>query len=99
MEGLAVFGAPLIDISVTEEDLSKPGLVFQIGIAPRRIDVMTHVDGVEFPDAWAERVHRKLGDLSVPVISRRHLVINKRATGRPQDIADVARIERNTEAE
>jgi hypothetical protein len=93
MEGLAVFGAPVIDMSLTEADLSEPGLVCQIGIRPRQIDVMTHVDGVEFGEAWAERVQRKLGDVTVPVISRRHLMINKRATGRAKDLADVAWIE------
>ena len=50
MRALAVFGAPLQDL--TAADLSRPGIVFQIGIAPLRIDVLTAIDGVDFEDAW-----------------------------------------------
>ena len=51
---LADFGAPLHDL--TEEDLRTPGIVFQIGVPPVRIDLVTEIDGVEFADAWNERV-------------------------------------------
>jgi len=44
LEALRAFGAPLHDL--TEKDLATPGLVFQIGIAPIRIDVLTAIDGV-----------------------------------------------------
>jgi hypothetical protein len=84
------FGAPLERLSVG--DLTSPDLVVQIGVSPRRIDVLTSIDGVDFEAAWPERVLVSVDGLEVPVISRRHLVANKRATGRPQDLADIARL-------
>ena len=84
-------GAPLQDL--TERDLSGPGLIFQIGVPPVRIDVITAIDGVEFPDAWTDRVEAKLGDVPVPVLSRQHLIANKKAAGCLQDLADVERLE------
>jgi len=53
MSALAAFGAPLHDL--TEGDLSRAGVVFQIGVAPVRIDVLTGIDGVAFDEAWLER--------------------------------------------
>jgi hypothetical protein len=91
LAALARFGAPVG--SFTEQDLVTPGTVFQLGVAPRRIDLMTSIDGVEFDDAWRARTHARYGDLEVPVLSREHLIHNKKATGRPQDLADVARLE------
>ena len=90
-ESLGEFGAPMDQ--VTTEDFTEKGIVFQIGIAPRRIDVLTSIDGVEFVDAWQDRSIVQIEGLSVPVISREHLIANKRATGRPQDLADVAWLE------
>jgi hypothetical protein len=85
------FGAPLVDIQ--RDDLTTAGIVFQIGIAPRRIDVLTSIDGVEFEAAWTERSDVDIAGLTVPVLSRRHLIQNKKAVARPQDLADVARLE------
>jgi hypothetical protein len=79
------------DLSV--EDLRRGDLVFQIGVAPLRIDVLTSIDGVEFADAWPSRIQAELGGTNVPILSREHLIQNKRVAGRPQDIADVARLE------
>jgi hypothetical protein len=88
---LARYGAPIE--TLTKEELSRPGLFFQVGVAPRRIDILTDIDGVSFEEAWKDRVYRQIDDLSVPVISRAHLLANKRATGRPKDLGDVAWIE------
>ena len=88
---LEVFGAPLTE--VTARDLEGPGLVFQIGVAPNRIDVLTSIDGVTFGEAWPDRQQTRYSDQQVPVISRKHLIQNKRATGRPQDVLDVADLE------
>jgi hypothetical protein len=88
---LAAFGAPIGNL--TAEDFSRPGLVFQIGVAPVRIDILTQIDGVDFDEAWPEREHLDFEGVVVPVISRRHLVINKQTTGRPKDLADVAMLE------
>lgn len=91
LAALRAFGAPLQDLR--EEDLARPGLVFQIGVAPVRIDVITVIEGVEFEDAWPDRLEATLGSLRVPVLSRQHLIANKRAVGRLQDLADVERLE------
>jgi hypothetical protein len=88
---LGRFGAPLGDLSVA--DLATSGIVFQIGIAPNRIDVVTGIDGVEFGEAWPERAVTTYGDVDVTVIGKRHLVLNKRATGRPQDAVDADTLE------
>jgi hypothetical protein len=93
IEALGAFGAPLGDLG--PGDLSRPGLVFQIGIAPLRIDVLTSIDGVEFGEAWTERLTAKFAGLAVPVLSTRLLIRNKRAVGRAQDIADLEWLERS----
>ncbi len=87
MRALAEFGAPLND--VTEADFAKPGVVFQIGLPPRRIDVLTQLTGLEFADAWASRERGRFGDLSVDFIGRDAFIRNKRATGRAKDLVDV----------
>ncbi|MBM4440126.1 MAG: hypothetical protein FJ027_06880 [Candidatus Rokubacteria bacterium] len=88
---LARFGAP--GSSIGADELLMPARVIQIGVAPRRIDLLTSVDGVDFADAWAHRMQVDVEGLRVPVISRQHLIVNKKAVGRPQDLADVARLE------
>jgi hypothetical protein len=85
------FGAPLADLRV--DDLMRPGTVFQIGVAPRRIDLMTAIDGVDFASAWQRRMTATLDSLEVPVLSRADFLANKRALGRPKDLADVAWLE------
>ncbi|MBK5096371.1 MAG: hypothetical protein JJE01_01225 [Gemmatimonadetes bacterium] len=90
---LSHFGAPLDDLA--PGDLEKSDLVLQIGVAPQRIDLLTSIDGLEFAAAWPDRVETEVAGMRVPVISRAHLVRNKRASGRPQDIADVAWLEEN----
>jgi hypothetical protein len=88
---LARFGAPLD--SLTVEELSRPGFFYQVGVVPVRIDILTSIDAVSFEDAWAEREYHELFGVTVPVISRRHLLINKKSTGRPKDQADAAWLE------
>ena len=88
---LRSFGAPLQDLS--EDDLAKPGTVFQIGVPPLRIDVLTTIDGVDFAEAWPMRVETKFAGEPAAVISRKHFIQNKRASGRAQDLADVDRLE------
>lgn len=91
MKALARFGAPLSQISAA--DFEQEDVVFQIGLAPRRIDLLTSVEGVAFDEAWAEHLTVELGGTETLVISRRHLIQNKRALGRKQDQADVERLE------
>jgi hypothetical protein len=92
LRALAAFGAPLHDL--TEQDLASEGLIFQIGIPPVRIDVITSIDGVAFAAAWADRVQANLAGIPVPVLSRHHLIANKKASGRLQDLADVEWLEK-----
>lgn len=90
---LTSFGAPLHEL--TREDLATPGIVFQIGIVPRRIDILTSITGVAFDEAWAERVVTAYGDVPVPVIGRQALLRNKLALGRPRDLLDVEMLRRH----
>jgi len=90
-EALDAYGAPLNDLA--EADLSKPGLIFQIGVAPVRIDVLTSVSGVEFEEAWSARLRTRFADLPVGVLSREHLIRTKKAAGRLQELADIERLE------
>lgn len=83
------FGAPVRSIGVSREDLAIPGTVIQIGVAPRRIDLLTEISGVDFEAAWASRVTHAVGSLQVPFLGRDALVENKRAAGRPKDLADL----------
>lgn len=88
---LARFGAPLGRLKTAE--LASPGLVFQIGVPPCRVDILTSIDAVEFDAAWKARVSTRVGELEVAVLGRDHLLDNKRAVGRPRDLADVAALE------
>lgn len=87
---LASFGAPLADLSV--DDLSVPGTVFQIGVAPNRIDITTSIEGVDFARAWPSRVAATYGSTPIQILGKRQLRENKRATGRPQDLLDLERL-------
>jgi hypothetical protein len=91
LEALRSFGAPLHDL--TEADLSTPGVVFQIGVPPLRIDVLTAIDGVTFEEAWPARMRTHFADVPVTVLSKQHTIQNKRAAGRTQDLADIERLE------
>ena len=90
LEALSAFGAPLAEVD--REDLQTPDTVFQIGVSPRRIDILTTIEGVDFEEAWSERMTIEIEGLTVPIISREHLIANKRALGRQQDLADIERL-------
>ena len=81
------FGAPVDQLTIA--DLQRPDLIFQIGVAPQRIDILTSIDGVGFSTAYPDRFEADVAGLRVPVISRAHLIQNKRASGRTQDLADL----------
>lgn len=88
---LESFGAPTQGLTV--DDLAHADLIFQIGVPPIRIDVLTSISGVAFDEAWEARVQTRFGDQAVGVISREHLIRNKRASGRTQDLADLESLE------
>ena len=85
-EALEKFGAPFGDLTI--QDLATPGIVFQMGLPPNRIDMITAIDGVEFQEAWVHKISSAYGDQSVTVIGIEELIRNKEATGRPQDALD-----------
>jgi hypothetical protein len=89
---LRAFGAPLMGL--TESDLQAPGVGLRIGVEPGRIDMLTQVSGVDFTAAWAGRIEALFGDIRAQVIGLVELIANKRAAGRPQDVADIAKLER-----
>lgn len=91
MAALAAFGAPLADIS--EKDFSHPGVTYQMGVDPCRIDVLTDLTGLTFAGAWPDRMRHQFGDVDVDYIGRESFIRNKRATGRPKDIADIDALE------
>jgi hypothetical protein len=91
---LGRFGAPLAASGVSEADFAHPGIVYQIGLPPRRIDIMTEITGVTFDEAWASRVTAEIDGRAVAFIGRDALLKNKDATGRLKDRADAERLRR-----
>ncbi|MEX2527863.1 MAG: nucleotidyltransferase [Gemmatimonadota bacterium] len=92
IRALVRFGAPMDMITV--DDFLTPDLVFQIGMEPNRIDLLTHIDGVEFKAAWDNRIIAQVGGVDIPVLGLADLIRNKEAVGRLQDLADVDALKR-----
>lgn len=92
IRALKRFGAPLSGVS--EEDFEKEGIVFQVGVAPMRIDIITQISGVKFSDAWPRATAMEWEGLSIRVLSLQDLLANKRASGRPKDLLDAQLLER-----
>jgi hypothetical protein len=89
---LLAFGAPLHEL--TERDLATPDVVFQIGVAPYRIDLLTSIDGVSFEEAWRNRAAVRVEGQEITLIGREDFLRNKRATGRLRDLADAEELEK-----
>jgi hypothetical protein len=90
LQALARFGAPIETIGVSVDDLTTPGMVIQIGLPPNRIDVLTSISGLDnFADAWTARVEHTVRGRRIPFLDRSRLCINKRASGRRKDLADL----------
>jgi hypothetical protein len=90
---LADFGAPLSDLTV--DDLARPGIVFQMGLPPRRIDILTSITAVSFAQAWPERAEAESEGVRFALIGRQALLRNKRALGRLKDRLDVELLTRH----
>jgi hypothetical protein len=88
LECLADFGFG--EVGITLDDFTAPDRVVQLGYPPYRIDIITSIDGVEFDSAWENRMVVEVDGLLVPFIGREDLLRNKRSTGRPKDMLDVA---------
>ncbi len=89
---LGKFGAPLEGISPA--DFRTPGTVFQIGVAPSRVDILTSLTQVVFATAWKNRRQARYGKLSISLLSERDFIRNKKAVGRARDLADAAEVEK-----
>ncbi len=87
MQALEQFGAPRGDVTVG--DFSRPGVVFQMGLPPVRIAVLTELTGLTFEEAWPTRITASFGPVTADVIGRDAFIKNKRATGRARDLGDV----------
>jgi hypothetical protein len=74
------FGAPVSQLCI--EDFCTDNVVYQIGVPPQRIDILTSITGVEFSDAWQSRIVLEIDGISVPVLGLRDLMTNKLATSR-----------------
>ncbi|QDT67606.1 hypothetical protein MalM25_05060 [Planctomycetes bacterium MalM25] len=74
---MLAFGTPRSDLS--ESDFLDPDNVVRIGMPPRCIDLLTSITGVDFDSAWQDRVASEIGGYPVWVLSREHLIANKRA--------------------
>ncbi len=88
---LIKFGAPLQNITV--KDFSTSGTIFQIGVIPRRIDIINSIDGVTFEDAYRNKVTIEIESMSIPVLSKEHMIKNKNSTGRTKDKVDAETLE------
>ena len=92
-DALQAFGAPLSQL--TSATFAQPGVVFQIGVPPCRIDLLTQIDGVEFSRAYAARHEIELDGVRIPLLSKNDLIKNKESTDRPKDRLDVEQLRRD----
>jgi predicted nucleotidyltransferase len=90
---LAAFGAPLSVFEVGAADFTTYDGVLQIGLPPRRIDILNRADGITFDEAVQDHCSIAIDGRTIPIIGLAPLLKNKRAAGRPQDLADVAILE------
>jgi hypothetical protein len=79
---------------LTIDDLSQRDMVDQIGLPPRRIDLLTSIAGVTFDEAWPSRVIVPWRGQGIAFLGRQALLANKQATGRPKDLEDMRELER-----
>src|SRR5262249_6781969 len=91
INALSAFGAPLADLSA--DDFAREGIVYQIGVPPGRIDILTQLTGLTFAEGWADRITRPFGDVVVDFIGRAAFIRNKRAVGRAKDLGDIEGLE------
>jgi hypothetical protein len=87
------FGAPVAAHGVTADDFTAPGTVYQMGLPPNRIDLITEISGVSYDEAVADVIVGHLGPEAVRCIGLDALIRNKYAAGRAKDLADAATLE------
>jgi predicted nucleotidyltransferase len=94
VRGLTAFGAPLRALELGALDLATEGKVVQLGVPPLRIDLLTGVSGIDFATAIANSDTLDVDGRAIRIIGIEALLANKRAAGRPQDVADIAQLEK-----
>ena len=99
LEALRAFGAPIDAHGVSRADFEAPGSVYQVGLPPRRIDLMTGLSGVDFEDAWESRVAVEIEGMEIPFLGLEALRRNKSATGRDRDLLDLRLLSDSPDAE
>jgi hypothetical protein len=93
VRALKLFGAPVLSAGISDADFVRPGTVYQMGIPPRRIDVLTQLSGLTTEEALKNRVSKTVRGRAFLFLSREALLKNKRAAGRPKDLVDVSQLE------
>jgi hypothetical protein len=96
LSALARFGAPLGALGISRDDLLQDEQVVQIGVPPRRIDILTAISGVTFDEAYPDVAVHEMDGLPIPFLGRDALVRNKRASGRAKDRADLEALGEST---
>src|SRR5581483_1832224 len=99
VEALKKFGAPLEHDGINAETFTDKQVVYQIGVAPVRVDILTGITGVEFPNAWNRRVAGTFFGVPVHFISLDDLTTNKQALGRSSDLKDLKQTPKRTKSE
>ena len=92
LRALHRFGAPIQNL--VKADLENEGTVFQIGVAPRRIDIITSASGLQFEKTFECAIAVEIEGITVRIPSVADLIRNKRASGRTKDLADVEALEK-----
>ncbi|MEO8887406.1 MAG: nucleotidyltransferase [Mucilaginibacter sp.] len=80
------FGA----LGLTEPDFLKEDYVTQLGYPPLRIDILNNISGVEFDDAYPNKINGEVDGLNVNFINISDFIKNKETTGRQKDLGDIA---------
>jgi len=96
-QSLSEFGSPLERI--TKNTFCEEGIIFQIGVAPRRIDIITKIDGVNFQQAYLDKEEIEIEGFIIPFLSKENLIKNKECTGREKDKLDAHYLRQNNENE
>ena len=87
LNALTAFGFGSLDI--TADDFLEEGNIIQLGYPPNRIDLITSLKGLMFENCYPERVQVEIQGVLIDFIDIENLKTNKKATGRPQDLADL----------
>lgn len=86
-------------LGLAAKDFLEPGTIVQLGSPPNRIDLVTSISGVTFAEAWERRISDRIDELPIVFVDRQTLLVNKAASGRPKDLADIDALSRRDPGE